>query len=191
MTVEPAGLAGSVPPDEPAAARALRRIDGALGLVEVGLLILFLAILIGTAVYQVIADQLLGNRETWPYELIRYGVFAVAMSGGALAAQRQGMFNMDLVTRKFGPRLRSILRIATAVLVAALCFQVVRSGLDLRSGQEQLIEAYELISPARAYGLLVAGFSLIALHFLLHGAIEVIYLAGGRLPPEPPHGGHG
>lgn len=179
-----------VPPDEPAAAARLRKIDAALGSVEVGLLLIFLVMLIGAAVYQVIADKALDERPTWPYELIRYGVFFVAMAGAALAAQRQGMFNMDLVTRKFSRRGRSILRIATAFLIAVLCFLVIRAGLELRAGSLTFNESHEYLSAGHGYLALSIGFSLIALHFLLHAFIEIAYLASGRLPPEPPHGGH-
>ncbi|HYU15414.1 MAG TPA: TRAP transporter small permease subunit [Candidatus Acidoferrum sp.] len=176
--------------DEPGAARALRRLNDLLGSLEIAVLVVLIAILVAGAVYQVLADRAFDRRETWPYEVIRYGVFFVAMTGAALAAQRRGMFHMDLVTRMFPPRLRAGLRIMTALLAAAMCGLVMSSGLDLRRGTHEIHEGFELVSTAHGYTALVVGFGLIALHFLLHGAIEVIYLAGGKLPPEPPHGGH-
>jgi TRAP-type C4-dicarboxylate transport system permease small subunit len=178
------------PRDEPAAAGSLRRLNDLIGTLEIAVLAALVAILVVGAVYQVFVDWLFERRETWPYELIRYSVFAVAMTGAALAAQRQGMFHMDLVTRMFPPRVRAGLRIMTAALAVAMCALVIISGLELQRGTHKLNEAFEIISTARGYTALVLGFGLIALHYFLHAAIEVAYLAAGRLPPDPPHGGH-
>ncbi len=178
------------PHEAPEAAQVLRRLNDLIGAFETGLLVVLVAVLVGGAVYQVLADHVFDRRETWPYEVIRYGVFFVAMTGAALASQRQGMFHMDLVTRLFPPRMRSGLRIMTAVLVVAMCVLVISSGLDLRRGSHALNEGFEVISTAHGYTALVVAFGLIGLHYVLHALIEIAYLAGGRLPPEPPHGGH-
>jgi TRAP-type C4-dicarboxylate transport system permease small subunit len=182
---EPDGL----PREEPDAALALRRLNDLIGNIETGVLILLVTALIGGAVFQVVAG-LFDQHETWPYEVIRYGVFFVAMAGAALAAQRQGMFHMDLVTRLFPPRMRSILRILTAGLVVVMCGLVIRSGMTLRAGTHEIHEDYEIISAGHGYLALMIAFALIALHYALHAAVEVVYLANRRLPPEPPHGGH-
>jgi TRAP-type transport system small permease protein len=178
------------PADEPALAARIRRIDDGIGRAETAALIVFIVMLIGVAVYQVIADKLFDSRPTWPYEIVRFSVFFVAMAGASLAAQRKGMFHMDLVTRKFSPRGRSILRIATAVLVAILCLLVINTALTLRANTFQTKEAHEYISNADGYLALILGMGLISLHFVLHAAIEVVYLASGKIPPDPPHGGH-
>lgn len=192
VSQELTGLDEAAPPpaDEPAAAARLRRIDEGIGRAETAVLIVAVTMLIGIAIYQVIADKLLDSRPTWPFEVIRYSVFFVAMGGASLAAQRKGMFNMDLVTRKFSPRGRSILRIATAVVVAVLCALVIKVGLTLRANTFNTKEAHEVFSEADGYTALIVGMGLIALHFVLHAAIEVIYLASGKIPPDPPHGGH-
>jgi TRAP-type C4-dicarboxylate transport system permease small subunit len=182
--------AEAIPPDEPEAAQMLRRLNDMVGTLETAVLVLLVAVLVGGAVYQVLADKVLDQRETWPYELIRYSVFFVAMTGAALASQRQGMFHMDLVTRLFPARMRSGLRILTALLVVAMCALVINSGLDLRRGAHELNEGYELLSTGHGYVAMIVAFGLIALHYVLHAAIEVVYLANRRLPPEPPHGGH-
>jgi TRAP-type C4-dicarboxylate transport system permease small subunit len=142
------------------------------------------------AVYQVIADKAFDHRPTWPYEVVRFSVFFVAMAGAVLAAQRKGMFHMDLVTRRFSPRGRSILRVATAVLVAILCVLVIKTAITLRANTFATKEEHEIVSNAHGYAALIIGMALIALHFLLHALIEVLYLASGKIPPDPPHGGH-
>lgn len=178
------------PPDEPAAAATLRRADELVGQVELVAVSLSITMLVVTAIAQVLMDKVGDHRPTWPYELIRNGVFFVAMSGAALAAQRKGMFNMDLVTRKLSPRARSYVRIFAAVMVAVLCSMVVRSAVELRANTYKLNEAHEYISHGQAYLALIGGASLIAFHFVLHAIIEITYLASGKIPPDPPHGGH-
>ncbi len=192
MSQELTGLEEAAPPpaDEPPAAARLRRIDEGIGRVEVGALIVAVTLLIGVAIYQVILEKLFDERPTWPHEVVRFSVFFVAMGGASLASQRKGMFNMDLVTRKFSPRVRSMLRIGAAVLVAVLLALVIKAALTLRANTFTTKEAHEVFSEADGYTALVAGAGLIALHFVLHAAIEVIYLASGKIPPDPPHGGH-
>jgi TRAP-type C4-dicarboxylate transport system permease small subunit len=173
------------PADEPRAASLFRRVNEGIGRVEVGALMLLVATLIGSAVY-----DLLDPRATWSDELTRYGVFFIAMIGMALAAQRQGMFHMDLVTRLFPARLRCALRIGTALLIAATCAVVIRFGIAGRAHSFDRIQDYDIVSEATGYLALIAGFALVAIHFLLHAAIELAYLAAGKVPPDPPHGGH-
>ena len=191
MSSDLSDLTGTEPPaDEPAAARGLRQLDRLLGVVETGIAIAVVSALILVAVGQVVADKLFGAHPTWPDEVIRNFVFYAAMSGAVLAAQRKGMFNMDLVTRYFPPRVRSLLRVVAALLVCALAILVVRTGLVQRADTLKVTQTHELISPATAYLGLIVGFALVAFHFLLHAVIEVVYLASGKIPPDPPHGGH-
>ena len=173
------------PAGEPRAAALLRRLNDGIGRIEVGILALLVAALIGSAVYDMVDPK-----ATWSDEVARYAVFFVAMAGMALASQRQGMFHMDLVTRMFPARLRSGLRIAAAILVAILCGLVIKYALVYRANSYNVIEDYEVISVATGYLALIAGFALVAVHFALHAAVEIAHLAAGRVPPDPPHGGH-
>jgi len=192
VSQELTGLEEAAPPpaDEPPLAARVRRVDEGIGRAETGVIIVAVCMLIGVAVYQVILDKLFDERPTWPYEVVRFSVFFVAITGASLAAQRKGMFNMDLVTRKFSPRGRSYLRIATAVLVAVLLALVINTALTLRTNTFSTKEAHEVFANADGYLALIAGCGLIAIHFVLHAVVEIIYLANGKIPPDPPHGGH-
>jgi TRAP-type C4-dicarboxylate transport system permease small subunit len=174
----------------PPAARLLGRLNDLLGGIEEVAVAACLGALIGVSVFFAYASKVQHSTAIWPYEVIRYTVFFVAMAGACLAAQRQGMFNMDLVTRRFGVGARSALRILAGVLVALLCAVVVVASLDLHANA-LLREDHEIISEAHATLALIVGFALIGLHFLLHAAIEVAYWAAGVTPPDPPQGGHG
>jgi TRAP-type C4-dicarboxylate transport system permease small subunit len=173
------------PADEPRFASTLRRINDGIGRAEVGILTLLVLALIVSAIYEMIDPM-----ANWSEELTRYAVFYIAMTGMALAAQRQGMFHMDLLSRMFPARLRSALRIASAVLIAVTCALVIRFGFTGRADSYNVTQSHEFISPGTGYLALIGGFALVALHFVLHAAIEVAYLAAGKLPPDPPHGGH-
>ncbi|HWM85114.1 MAG TPA: TRAP transporter small permease subunit [Kofleriaceae bacterium] len=179
------GQEEAAPADEPPAAGTFRRINDGIGRVEIGLLAVLILILIASAIFEVVDPK-----ATWSDELTRYTVFFVAMAGLALAAQRQGMFHMDLVTRLFPPRFRAGLRIATAVLVVGLCGLVIKYALIHRANSYEVIQDHEVISTGNGYLALVAGFTLVAIHFVLHALVELMYLTRGKLPPEPPHGGH-
>jgi TRAP-type C4-dicarboxylate transport system permease small subunit len=174
-------------------------VNDGLGALEEALAALCIGVLIGVSTWSVIASKALHSTATWPGEVIRYFVLFVALSGGMLAAQRQGMFNMDLVTRRFGVRLRSGLRIGGGLLVAFLCALVIRAAFLMRAGEKQLedlanqgsTDSLHVIAKSDAILALVAGFGVIGVHFLLHAAIEVAYWSAHRPPPEPPPGGHG
>lgn len=179
-----------IPADEPAAARALRRLDEGIGVVEGAVVIFSIAMLVVVAAYDVVVAKVFDQHPTWPSEVVRYAVLFVAMAGAALASQRQGMFNMDLVTRRLTQRTRSGLRIAIGFLAVFLCGLVVQQALDLRLRSFDTTEDHEVFSVAHGYVAVVLGFGLVGLHFLLHALTEACYLAAGKLPPEPPHGGH-
>jgi TRAP-type C4-dicarboxylate transport system permease small subunit len=176
--------------DGPPAARAIRRLNGLLGVIEEVAVAVSLGILIVVSVWFAYATKVRHSTATWPYEIIRYAVFFIAMSGAALAAGRQGMFNMDLVTRSFAPRTRSYLRIGGGLIVAVLCALVVRGALDLH-GHAAARDDHEILAEAHAVLAFVVGFALIGVHYLLHALAEVACWLAGQVPPDPPHGGHG
>jgi TRAP-type C4-dicarboxylate transport system permease small subunit len=186
---DPTSTSSAPGDDDPPLVVSLRRLDDLLGAAEEVACAICLSVLIGVSAWFAFATKALSSTATWPYEVIRYFVFFIAIAGAALAAHRRGMFNMDLVTRRFGARARSTLRIAAAVIVAAMCAVVVVSALDLRSAAGERHD-HELISEAHALVALVVGFALIGLHFVLHGLIEVAYWMAGATPPDPPQGGH-
>jgi TRAP-type C4-dicarboxylate transport system permease small subunit len=187
---DPTSTSSAPAADDPPAVASLRRLNDALGAAEEVACALGLAVLVAVSVWFAFATKVLHSTATWPYEVIRYFVFFVAIAGAALAAQRQGMFNMDLVTRRFDARTRSFLRIGGALLVATLCAVVVVSALDLRGASTDRTD-HEVISEAQALIALVVGFALIGIHVVLHALIEVCYWTAGQAPPDPPHGGHG
>jgi TRAP-type C4-dicarboxylate transport system permease small subunit len=175
---------------EPAGARALRQLNDWLGRIETGALALLLALLVGTGVYQTIAAHFFEKNETWPYEIIRYSVFFIAMTGASLAAAKSRMINMDVVTRLLQPKTRAALRVATSLFAVAVCFILFKGGMDMRDTAAGRNEGYDYISPSNGLLALPLGAILIGFHFLLHAVIDVLWLTGGKVPPEPEHAAH-
>jgi TRAP-type C4-dicarboxylate transport system permease small subunit len=176
--------------EEPSSVLLLRRVDHAFGLAETALLVVWLVGLVGVGVYQLVASHIFDKNETWPYELVRYSVFFIAMTAAALAAQRQRMIHMDVVTRMLAPRTRALLRILTGLFVIAVCLLLFQAGMDLRATPSAQNLPYSYIPASTGYLALPLGAALIAFHFALHTIIEVLYLAGGKVAPEPEAGAH-
>lgn len=168
----------------PPLARLLRRVDDALGTVEAAAALASLLMLVLVGTWAFIASKLLDQNDTWPIELVRYGVFFVALSGAALAAQKSQMINMDVVTRLMKPRSRAMLRIVTSLLAAAASVLLLWAGLDVRATPAAAASTYDFIpAPIGLIALpLFAG--LIAFHFVNHALIDAAYLASGQEPPE-------
>jgi TRAP-type C4-dicarboxylate transport system permease small subunit len=176
--------------EEPTSVLLLRRVDQAVGLAETALLVVWLVALVGVGVFQLVASHLFDKNETWPYELVRYSVFFIAMTAAALAAQRQRMIHMDVVTRMLSPRTRAVLRILTGLFVIAICLLLFQAGMDLRATESAQSQNYAYIPASTGYLALPIGAALIGFHFAIHALIEVLYLAGGKVAPEPETGVH-
>ncbi len=176
------------PPDEPSFIRLLRKIDGAFARVEESLLLVFIAVVMLVGIYAVIARKLFeGQPEytAWTFEVIRYAVFFIGVTGAALATQGDRLFNIDSFTRMFSPRGRLVVRILTALFTIAVCFLFLRASLALRGAVAD--ERSEVIKPALGVLALPIAFATIIGHIALHVVIDVHYLTHGRVPPELAH----
>jgi TRAP-type C4-dicarboxylate transport system permease small subunit len=179
-----AAVAGGPPHAQPAGVLGLRRIDEWVGKLELVAVSIFLASLIGVAVYQFIASKLLGQNKNWPFEVIRYSVFFVAMSAAALAAQQKKMMAIDFVPRLMKPKTRVISRIIIALVVVFVCYLFIRGGLMVRDSIAKTTEHYDVVNPVTGALALPIGAALIGFHFLIHAVIDMIYLHAKQMPPD-------
>ena len=170
--------------DEPRSVQTLRLIGRGVSGVEYVLVTLFLAALIGVGTYQAVSSYLFQVHEKWPFEMIRYMVFFIAMTGAALAAERQRMITMDFFNRMLSPRGRTAMRVVVAGLVLLVCVLLVKGGLLVRDSIGQR-EPHELIHPRTGILVLPIGAAVIGFHYLLHALIDIIYLSKGQATPEP------
>ena len=137
-------------------------------------------------VYQLVRVHWLKPAPYWTREVIKYCVLFIGMVAGALAAQSERLFNIDMFTRAFGPRGRLVVRIVSALFCAWICLMYIRGGTVLLGVLAD--EQGEVISPATGMLALPAGAALIGLHMLLHAAIDAYYLASGRPSPDSAEG---
>jgi TRAP-type C4-dicarboxylate transport system permease small subunit len=170
--------------NDPAWVRALLRVDRALGVGERVLVGLFLATLIGVGAYQAVGRNFFQHSPGWSFELLRYLVFFIALTGGALAAQGRQIINMDVLTRVLSPRGRAIANLATGAFTVAACVFLAYAGWRLRQGA-LLEERGELIRPATGVLALPIAALLMAFHVLVQNLQLAAMLARGE-PPAPP-----
>lgn len=168
--------------DAPPLARALARFDRALGLLEQAALAALLVLIVAVAAATVLTSL------PWADELIRYGVFAMAMLGGAFATHHQRLMSVDVLSRTLSARARAILRLVLAAFTIAMTAVLFDGGLQIVTLQREAPQSGHLstIYPAL---LIPVGMGLIAAHLVLQAVIELSYLAAGRLAPEPEQGG--
>ncbi len=88
---------------------------------ETGLLVALLLVMIGVAVYQVLARNLFATGLTWGNELVQMAVLWVTMVGAAVAADHDDHIRIDLIARFAKPRLRAAAARLTALFTAVVC----------------------------------------------------------------------
>ncbi len=170
-------------PDDGAVSSALRKTDRTLGLIEQALLFVFLAAVVLSASAQAIGTKLFHHAFEWSFDVVRDGVFAIAMLGAAFASHQQRHLAMDLLSKRLSPRGRLVLRVLISMFTIAVVLIFVRAGLHL---QEQAAKegGNHLISMGKIAALVPIGAGLVIVHVAIHMLIDVDYLVRKKLPPE-------
>ena len=171
--------------------RAIRRFDNAVGLLEQAALAVFLLVLIGIGVTQAVTIKFGTGLGVWSFEVLRYSVFFIAMTGAALSAHTGQLIAMDFVTRMLGRSARVRLKILLRLFTIVICGLLVEGGLQLTDSVSGAGE--HTIDPGVGLMALPIGAGLIGLHVTLHLIIDLIYVSRGELPPEsynPAESGH-
>ena len=181
------GDAAPAPP-EPGVVAILRKVDRAIARLEEVVLALFLAVLIVVGAYGAYKRNLAPPSPYWSDEIIRYAVFFVGLTGAALAAQSERLFNIDMFTRILGTRGKLVLKILQAVFTIGVCWLFFTSSLVLRTSL--IGEEGEILAPTTGVLALPIAMTLISLHMFIHILIAGYYLATGKTPPMMVSGGH-
>lgn len=178
-------------PQESGAARLLRRVDSGLGLIEQALLAVFLVVLVGIGVVQAVMLKFDSGLGVWSFELLRYAVFFIAMTGAALSAHTGQLIAMDFVTRLLAPTTRARLQVLLQAFTLAICGFMVKGGFVLADSVQSNSDA--ALDPHLGIMALPIGAGLMGAHILLHMLIDLTYLVRGELPPYgegAPRSGH-
>jgi len=181
-------------PDDGPVSRTLRSIDDILGRIEQGIVFGLLALVVCVAAVAALHDRVTSAHiGRWWHYIVRGGTFATAMFAAVFATQQQRHLAMDLVSRRLRPRGRLVLGVALQVLTIGIVLLLFQSGLHQRSvagGNDSLDVLGLHIIDADIVATISIGAALIALHAMLHIAIDVDYLVRGKLPPERARSGH-
>jgi TRAP-type C4-dicarboxylate transport system permease small subunit len=176
-------------PDDGAVASALRRFDQRLGFVEQVLLFAILTAVVLSASAEAIGTKIFHHAFDWSFDVVRDGVFSIAMLGAAFASHQQRHLAMDLLSKRLTPRGRLVLRVLLAIFTIGIVLILVRSGMRLRDQVAGEVGNH-LIPMGYIAALVPIGAGLIILHTAIHGAIDVAYLVRRKLPPEKMRMGH-
>ena len=201
-----------VPRDFPAPVRALAAVSRALAVLE-GLGIgVSLVTLILLASYQVLSRNLRMHQQLWippapewTDSLLRHSVFILGFLGAAYATYTGRHIRVDAITRLVSWKPRMALRALTTLAAIAVCLVMasVAGAITLlrdlrhlpqpempdtflaicRMESGEASQAGEVFTSERGALLIIAGFSLIAFHFLVQLVIDVVYLTTKRTPP--------
>jgi TRAP-type C4-dicarboxylate transport system permease small subunit len=181
-------------PDDGPLSRGVRKVDHVLGRIEQGVVFGLLALVVTVAAVAALHDRIMSTHmERWWHYIVRGGTFAIAMFAAVFATHEQRHLAMDLVSRRLPPRGRLVLGVALKLLTIGVALLLFRSGLHQRSvagGSEHLDVLGVRIVDADVVTTISIGAALIALHAVLHIAIDVDYLVRGKLPPERARSGH-
>jgi TRAP-type C4-dicarboxylate transport system permease small subunit len=170
-------------PDDGELSKGLRSTDRVLGLVEQGLLFAILTAVVLTASGQAISGKIFHHSISWSFDVVRDGVFAIAMLGAAFASHQQRHLAMDLLGKRLSARGRLILRVLLALFIIGVVGILLRSGWRLR--ETLMSEGGKHLIPTGWLATLVPfGAGLIIVHTILHMLIDIDYLLRGKLPPE-------
>jgi len=144
--------------------RSLRFLGG----VEDAMLVLFLAMMIGLAGWQIVARNLFDTAVIWGDPLLRVLVLWVGFLGAVAAARDDRQINVDVVSRFAGEPWRSRIRVLTDLFTAAvsgfLCWHAVRFIRDAAEYGETAFGAVPLWLTA---SVLPLAFGLFCLRYLM------------------------
>jgi TRAP-type C4-dicarboxylate transport system permease small subunit len=166
--------------DSPLAA-TLRRIDRGLGIAEQAVMVALLLVIV------VVAAATVLTHIAWADEAIRYGVFAMAMVGGAYATHHQRLLSMDVVSRSLSARGRAWLRVVLALFTLGMTALLFQGGLQILNLQTSANQSGQISTVVPAMFIPI-GMAMIGVHLLLQAVIELEYLRRSLTAPEPEQG---
>jgi TRAP-type C4-dicarboxylate transport system permease small subunit len=170
--------------NDPGFVKALQTLNRVLGMVEHGLLALFLGTLVAVGAYTAIARNFLHESPAWGDAVIRISVFFIAMAGAALAAQADQLIRWDVLSRALSRRGRAISRLVSAVFAIGMCGLLAYASLDLRSGALASEHGSEVLSAATVSLAIPLGSALIAVHIFVQAVTLASRIARNEFPEE-------
>ena len=98
-----------------------RRLQRGLRFAETLLLAVLLLVMIGVAVFQIVARNAFDTGLVWGEDLVQVAVLWITMLGATAAAGSDSHIRIDLVSRLASPKFRILATRTTALFTAVLC----------------------------------------------------------------------
>jgi TRAP-type C4-dicarboxylate transport system permease small subunit len=148
-----------------------------------------LVMVVVVATIQAVASKVFGKSFTWSFEIIRDGVFAIALLGAAFAAHQQRNLAMDLVSRRLPARGRMVLRVILALFTVFIAGLFAYGGEHLR--RQVMLETHAHVVPMWIVAAMIPlGSALIIFHSIIQAIVDIDYLVRGKLAPERERSAH-
>ena len=177
-------------PDDGPLAKKLRQVDNAVGRVEQVGLVALLALVVIVAATHAIMDKAFGARLELKGEIVRTGTFAIAIFGAVFATHQGRHLAMDLISRRFSPRNRLILKIFLALFAMFIVGLMAKAGLKSVEIEKSQASHSKLLSGEQIAWMIPIGGALMIFHFFVHTLIDIDYLLRGKTPPERMRSAH-
>lgn len=172
-------------------AKRVRKLDDLIGKGEQLVLVAILALICSVGATHAILDKAFHVHVPYKTEVIHYGTFAIALLGGAFASHQAKHLSMDLLSRRFSPRNRLILKIVLSLFVIFVITLLIRSGLHNIEVEKNFAQpATVLITTVKVAWLIPIAGTLMIVHTLLHILLDADYLRRGKTPPEKMRSAH-
>jgi len=148
--------------------KILTAIDAALNKVEGALLVTLLSVMVALSFLQVVLRNVLGEGILWADVLLRHLVLWIAFLGASLAVSHQRHISIDALTRLMPTRWKLVVRAATNLFAAALCFVLFDASrlfleYEIEDGRILFLDIPEWYSQL----IIPLGFALLTAHFLV------------------------
>ena len=178
-------------PDDGPFAKGVRNFDNLVGKVEQWGLVILLGLICVAGAVNALTDRFLHIHVPHKTEITHYGTFAIALFGGVYASHQGKHLSMDLLSRRFPPRGRLVLKIVLSLFVAFVLVLLMRAGYhNVVNERLQNESSDNLVSSVQVAWLIPAAGALMMLHTVLHMLLDIDYLRRGKTPPERMRSGH-
>lgn len=199
-TTDSKSAAQSSPQSKPGPIEPLERVDKLIGHGEAVVLVTSLGFLVVLGFYRSLFEStkkwfghpVLMEPPEWTTPTILLLVFVVGMLGLALAAQADKLINIDLFSRVLSARAKLVIRIVGNLFGCIISYFFIQTALHMRHVLDDTSTARKLLSDKTTQLVIPLTIGLVILHLLVKIAIDAIWLASGKTPPESaPGGAHG
>lgn len=154
--------------------KLLQRLDSLLNKLEGALLILFLAVMLVMAFFQVLLRNFFSSGILWADIFLRHLVLWIGFLGAALATSQERHISIDAFTRFLPERIKSATRVLTNLFAAIVCYYLMTASIKfVRTEIEAGTAIYANIPVWYAEIIIPVGFGLLVIHFLVRAVLDV------------------